>query len=120
MDPSNAVDDYLAAVPEPHRELLAHIRALIHGACPGATETISYGMPAFELGGKKLVWFAAFKRHCSLFPGNPHVRAALGEELLPFLGERSTIRFSAQHPIPDELVAGLVAVRIAEISGART
>ncbi len=118
MDGANAVDGYLAAVPEPHCELLAHIRALIHAACPEATETISYGMPAFELGGRKLVWFAAFKRHCSLFPGNPHVQAALGEGLLPFLGEKATIRFSAQHPIPDELVARLVAVRIAQVSGA--
>jgi uncharacterized protein YdhG (YjbR/CyaY superfamily) len=118
MDQSDAVNAYLAAVPEPHRELLAHVRAVIQGACPEATETISYGMPAFERDGRKLVWFAAFKRHCSLFPANAHVQAALGEELTPFLGEKATIRFSAQNPIPDALVRRLVAVRLAEVAGA--
>lgn len=118
MDQSKAVDAYLEAVPEPHRGLLAHVRALIHAACPGATETISYGMPAFELNGKKVVWLAAFKSHCSLYPANPHVQAALGEDLAPFVGAKATIRFSAQHPIPDELVRRLVAVRIEEVSGA--
>ena len=34
---------------------------------PAATETISYGMPAFRYK-EVLVWFAAFSDHCSLFP----------------------------------------------------
>jgi len=36
----------------------------------GATEAISYGMPAFKHNGSA-VWFAAFSKHCSLFPVRP-------------------------------------------------
>jgi uncharacterized protein YdhG (YjbR/CyaY superfamily) len=34
---------------------------------PQATETISYGIPAFKYKGS-LMWFAGFSDHCSLFP----------------------------------------------------
>ena len=118
MDGSNAVDAYLADLPEPHRQLLGRIRTLIHETQPGLAEVISYGMPAFEVRGEKLVWFASFKRHCSLFPASAWVKEVLGEALAPYLAEKSTIRFTAEHPLPDALVRRLVEVRAAEV-GAR-
>jgi len=63
-----SVDAYLAAVPAPARSTLHKMRATIRSVVPSeATETISYGMPAFRHNGV-LVWFAAFSNHCSLFP----------------------------------------------------
>src|SRR5712692_1948698 len=63
-----SIDEYLAGVPEPARSTLNKVRAAIRSAAPReATETISYGMPAFKYKGV-LVWFAAFSDHCSLFP----------------------------------------------------
>jgi hypothetical protein len=65
------IDEYLARVPEPARSTLNKIRALIRSvAPPDATETISYGMPAFKSKGM-LMWFAAFSKHCSLFRVRP-------------------------------------------------
>lgn len=112
-----AVDTYLASVPEPHRALLEHVRMLVHESCPEAREAISYGMPAFELGRKKVLWMAAFKRHCSLYPASGVVQAALGDELTPYLGAKSAIRFSAEHPIPDALVRRVIAARVEEVAG---
>lgn len=114
---SDPVDAYLAELPEPHRRLLAHVRDVIHDTQPGLVERISYGMPAFALDGKNIVWFASFKRHCSLYPANPHVQEALGAALAPFVGEKATIRFTPDRPIPDELVRRLVEVRAAEVAG---
>jgi uncharacterized protein YdhG (YjbR/CyaY superfamily) len=34
---------------------------------PGATEIISYGIPAFKHK-EALIWYAGFSNHCSLFP----------------------------------------------------
>ncbi|HEX7697458.1 MAG TPA: hypothetical protein VF394_08675, partial [Candidatus Acidoferrum sp.] len=43
------VDEYLAGVPEPARSTLNKMRAAIRSTVPPeATETISYGMPAFK------------------------------------------------------------------------
>ena len=46
------VDEYLAAAPEPHCSTLAQLRAGLRESLPGATETISYGMPAIKVEGK--------------------------------------------------------------------
>jgi len=63
-----SIDEYLAGVPEPAPQHLNKVRAAIRSAAPReATETISYGIPAFKHKGV-LIWFAAFANHCSLFP----------------------------------------------------
>jgi uncharacterized protein YdhG (YjbR/CyaY superfamily) len=44
-----SVDEYLAAVPQPARNILVRIRAMICSAVPPeATETISYRIPTFR------------------------------------------------------------------------
>ena len=65
---AKSIDEYLAGVPEPARSTLSKVRAVIRSAVPReATETISYGIPAFKYK-EVLIWFAAFTDHCSLFP----------------------------------------------------
>jgi len=63
-----SVEDYLAALPEEQRAALEKLRKTIRAAAPEATETISYQMPTFKDHGRVLVYYAAFKDHCSLFP----------------------------------------------------
>ena len=62
------IDSYLAAVPQDMKPVLEKLRLTIKQAAPEAEEVISYGMPAFKYHGM-LVYFAAFKNHCSFFPG---------------------------------------------------
>src|ERR1700719_4633614 len=84
--------EYLSAVPEPARATLKKMRAAIRSAVPReATETISYGMPAFKHNGV-LVWFAAFKDHCSFFP-TAAVIEAFKEELKGYPTSKGTIQF---------------------------
>jgi len=72
-------------------------------------------MPALRShGGQFLVSYAAYKAHYSLFPASDAVVAACGEELTPFLAGKGTIRFPAAKPIPTELVAKVVKIRLAE------
>jgi uncharacterized protein YdhG (YjbR/CyaY superfamily) len=61
------IDEYIAASAPEAQAILSRIRKTISAAAPDATETISYRMPAFLLGGA-LVYFAAFKRHIGLYP----------------------------------------------------
>ena len=107
------IDEYLARVPEPARGTLNKIRAAIRSvAPPGATEAISYGMPAFKHNGV-LVWFAAFSKHCSLFPGSSVIEAFQGE-LKSYATSKGTIQFPTDRPLPTALVKKLVRARIAE------
>jgi uncharacterized protein YdhG (YjbR/CyaY superfamily) len=108
------IEEYLAGVPEPARGTLNRIRAAIQSAAPpGATETISYGMPAFKYKGV-LVWFAAFSNHCSLFP-TASVVEAFKSDLKGFSTSKGTIRFPIDKPLPAALVRKLVKARVAHI-----
>jgi uncharacterized protein YdhG (YjbR/CyaY superfamily) len=108
------VDEYLAGVPEPARSTLNKIRATIRSAVPsGATEAISYRIPTIKYKGSLLA-FAAFSKHCSLFPMSYAVMAALENELKRFEVSKGTIRFPVDKPLPASLVKKLVKARIAE------
>ena len=108
------VDEYLASIPEPSRGTLKKIRATIRSVVPAqATETISYGIPTVKYKGG-LVAFAAFSKHCSLFPMSYAVIKAFKKELENFIVEKGTIRFPLDKPLPATLLKKMVRARIAE------
>lgn len=108
------IDEYLACVPEPGRRTLQKIRAAIRSAAPaGTTEIISYGIPAFKHKGV-LVWFAAFSKHCSLFPTAAVIEKFRGE-LKMYEISKGTIQFPLNKPLPAGLVKKIVKARAAQI-----
>jgi uncharacterized protein YdhG (YjbR/CyaY superfamily) len=114
MAAPTSVEDYLAALPEESRAALEKLRKTIKAAAPEATETIAYQMPAFKDHGRMLVYYAAFKNHCSLFPASMKVIEAHREELEPYYAVKGTIRFHADKPLPAALVMKLVKARLEE------
>jgi uncharacterized protein YdhG (YjbR/CyaY superfamily) len=107
------VDEYLAGVPEPARSTLNKIRAAIRSAVPPeASETISYRIPAFKYKGV-LVWFAAFRDHCSFFP-TASVIDAFKTDLKGYSISKGTIQFPTDKPLPAALVKKMVKVRVAQ------
>jgi uncharacterized protein YdhG (YjbR/CyaY superfamily) len=109
------IDEYLAGVPEPARSTLSRMRAAIHAAVPsGLTETISYKMPAFKYKGSVLVWFAAFAKHCSLFPTAEPIRI-FQNELKGFATSKGTIQFPVDKPLPAALLKKIIKARISWI-----
>ncbi|HEY6936748.1 MAG TPA: DUF1801 domain-containing protein [Terriglobales bacterium] len=108
------VDEYLAGVPEPARSTLQKVRAAIRSAAPPeATETISYGIPAFRYNGV-LVWFAAFARHCSLFP-TASVIEKFKSELKGYTISKGTIQFPTDKPLPAALIQKMMKARIEQM-----
>ena len=111
---AKTVDEYLANTPEPAQSALKHIRALIQSVVPKeTTEVISYGIPMFNYRGM-LVGYAAFKKHCSLFPTGSGVIEKFAKELEGFPTSRGTIRFPSDKPLPDSLLKKIVKTRVAE------
>ncbi|MBL7943161.1 MAG: YdeI/OmpD-associated family protein [Flavobacteriales bacterium] len=62
MKPSPHIDRYIHEAQTFARPILLHLRHLVHQAIPDVTETIKWGMPAFEYKGP-LFTMAAFKQH---------------------------------------------------------
>jgi uncharacterized protein YdhG (YjbR/CyaY superfamily) len=107
-----AVEAYLARVPEPAHTTLEMMRAMIRAAAPkDATEAISYGIPSFHYKGS-LVWYAAFKKHCSFFPMDHSLEEEFAEELKKYKTSKGTIQFPVDEPLPKKLVTRIVKARV--------
>ncbi len=116
MTRPSSVEAYLADLPAASRAVLEELRGAIRDAAPDATEVISYQIPTLKQDGRMLVSYAAFARHCSLFPASRAVRDALGEELDAYLAGKATVRFALDRPIPRDLVRRVVEIRLAELA----
>jgi len=107
------IDDYLAPLSDEQRTALEKLRRAIKSASPQAEECISYGIPAFRLGGRILVFFGAATNHCSFYP-TAYPLKAHKSKLKSYDTSKGTIRFLARHPLPAALVRKLVKTRIAQ------
>jgi uncharacterized protein YdhG (YjbR/CyaY superfamily) len=109
------VEAYLAKVPEPARATLEKLREMIRAAAPkAATEAISYRIPSFQYKGG-LVWYAAFKKHCSFFPMDHSLAEEFAEELKKCKVLKGTVQFPVDKPLAKALVARIVRGRMAAI-----
>jgi uncharacterized protein YdhG (YjbR/CyaY superfamily) len=104
------IDEYIAEFPPQIQAVLERVRSTIREASPDAQETISYRMPAFTLNGI-LVYFAAFKKHIGLYPpvkGDARLEKAIAR----YAGEKGNLRFPLDQPIPYDLIARIVKLRV--------
>ena len=100
----------MAELPERERTVLSNLRKTIKATAPKADEVIGYGMPGYKYHGM-LVYFAAFKNHCSFFPGTSMLEA-FGKEVEPFKTSKGTLQFTVDKPIPATLVKKIVKERM--------
>jgi uncharacterized protein YdhG (YjbR/CyaY superfamily) len=114
MKKHSTVESYLGDVPADARSTLEKVRAAVRAAAPDAEEKIGYGMPGFYLDGHPLVYYSAFKAHCSLFPASPAVIEKFADELGRYEVAKGTIRFPIGKPPPGALVKKIVKERIRE------
>ena len=113
------IDAYLAALPADQRELLQRVRGQIARLLPDASETISYGMPAFALDGRAIVWYAGWKKHCAIYPLTDSFLKAHAQELEGYGRTRGSLHFTPQQPLPEALVEQLVGDRLADVEAGR-
>jgi uncharacterized protein YdhG (YjbR/CyaY superfamily) len=114
MQKLKTIDEYLAGVKADQRVALEKLRKIIRASAPKAEECISYGIPAFRLNGRSLVFFGAWANHCSFYPGSSATLKKFRDDLKSFQITKGTIRFSPDNPLPPALVKKLVKARVAE------
>jgi uncharacterized protein YdhG (YjbR/CyaY superfamily) len=107
--PMTTIDEYLRTFPTDFQAILESVRQTIRKAAPDATETISYGIPTFDLHGKHLVFFAGWKRYISVYPlpaGDDAFRARIAQ----YKRVKSTLQFPLDKPVPLELIGDVVTL----------
>lgn len=112
------VDEYIAMQPETAQRALSQVRSAIQKAAPEAEESISYKIPTYKLNGERLLYFAGWKKHYSLYPATKRLLEALKDDLKTYQVEKSTVRFSLAEPVPVKLIETIAKFRAQEISEA--
>ncbi len=107
------MDEYIAGFPNDVQEILEKIRMTIRKVAPDAEETISYQIPTFNLNGRYLIYFAAYKKHVAVYPA-PIGNAEFKEELSVYGSGKGTAKFPLDKPIPFALIRKLVKFRAKE------
>jgi uncharacterized protein YdhG (YjbR/CyaY superfamily) len=111
----NAVEQYLAAIPEPARTTLITVRERIRAAAPAdVSEGFGYGVPAFQYG-KQLAGYTAGKAFCSYYPMSGRVIHDLQDELQGYDTTKGAIHFPLDKPLPAALIRKLVKARLSQI-----
>lgn len=110
MDKPASVDAYLDRFDGETRARMDRLRTLIHTVAPDAVESISYGMPAYKLNGKPLVYFAAFAHHVGLY-ATPSGHAAFADELAGYKQGKGSVQLPLDQPMPWDLVERIVAFK---------
>jgi uncharacterized protein YdhG (YjbR/CyaY superfamily) len=113
-----SVDEYIASHPGAVQRILERVRSSIRKSVPGAEESIAYNMPAYKLGKRPVVYFAAWKGHYSIYPFTDRVAAAFKKDLSRYTVEKGTIRFPFTEAVPAKLIEGIAKVRAQEVTRA--
>ncbi len=116
---ARTIDEYLAPLEREQRAALERLRQAIHATAPEAEECISYGIPAFRLNGKLLVFFGAAKNHCSFYPTSYPIEL-YKNDLKAYGLARGTIRFEADKPLSLSLIRKLVRARMKQLADAQS
>jgi uncharacterized protein YdhG (YjbR/CyaY superfamily) len=106
------VTEYILRFPPEVQKRLERLRRTIQKAAPGAVETISYRMPAFQWSGI-LVWFAGYPNHIGFYPRESAVKA-FKKELSLYQGAKGSVQFPHDKPLPLRLIAKIVKYRVTE------
>jgi uncharacterized protein YdhG (YjbR/CyaY superfamily) len=107
------IDDYISGFPKEQQALLQQVRKTIKKNAPAAEEKISYGIPAFNLNNRFLIYFAGFKNHISVFPA-PRASEEFKEKLAKYKGGKGTAQFPLDKPLPIGLITEIVKFKVKE------
>lgn len=116
MNKTTTIDDYISQFPTEVQTKLKEIRKTIKELAPKAAESISYGIAAFKLNDKPVVYFAGFKKHIGIYPF-PSGVAAFEKEISQYKTSKGTIQLPLSEPVPLDLIKKIVKHRLENISG---
>jgi uncharacterized protein YdhG (YjbR/CyaY superfamily) len=110
MNSVNTFEEYIARSTDEVQEILRKIRNIILTIAPESVESISYGMPAYKLNKKPLVYFAAFKNHIGLY-ATPDGHKAFEKELAGYKQGKGSVQFPLNQEMPYSLIEEILVFK---------
>ncbi len=113
MMQATSFQDFIASFSAEVQTRLVQIRNLVVQIAPEATESISYGMPAYKTYGKPLIYFAGYKHHIGLY-ATPSGHEKFKEALSVYKQGKGSVQFPNQESLPIKLIEEIIRFRVAE------
>lgn len=113
MKKAGNVDAYIGQFPAATQAVLKQVRAAVLKAAPKAEESISYGMPAYKVNDKALVYFAGYDKHIGFY-ATPTGHEAFKKELAGYKQGKGSVQFPLEEKMPLALITKIVQFRLAE------
>lgn len=113
-DPAQNIKEYISQFPKETQLALEEVWATIKKAMPEMEETISYAIPAFELNGSKIIYFAGYKNHVGLYPVPTNNIEFEKDFSLYKTSGKGAIQFPLNQPMPAGLITRIVQFKLKE------
>ncbi len=108
------VDEYISAFPIKTQEKLEALRNLVFKHAEYASEAISYGMPAYKLNGKPLIYFGGYTKHIGVY-ATPNAHNQFKKELSAYKQGKGSVQFRLDKLLPIELITAMIVFNIDRI-----
>ena len=111
------LEDHIANVTSPEvKERMRTLAALIGEEAPEALLTRSYGMPAWKVGAKPLVYLAVCRGHLGFYPTGTGM-AAIADDLGDLPHSKGAVQLPHDLPLPLEQIQRWIRVRVRQAKG---
>ena len=110
-----AVDEYILGFPLEIQLKHKLIRQTIKDNAPLAIEGVAYGMSAYKVNDKTLVYFGACDKHVGFYP-TPSVVEEFKNEFLEYVHGKGSVQFLYNHPLSLELISKIIRFKLSEIN----
>lgn len=108
----SSVEEYFGDFSGETRTRLDMIREIIKELAPEATERISYNIPAFFIGKNRLVYYAGYSKHVSIYP----IQSAEQSDIIKgYISGKATAKFPHSKELPVEIIRLFVLSRYKDI-----
>lgn len=112
---NNDVTAYIDTFDGDVRARLLKLRDIVRTEAPDADEMVSYGMPAYKLKGKPLVYFAGYPKHIGFY-ATPNGHEAFKDAFSKYKQGKGSVQFPLDQPLPIELIGRVVRYRREQVA----
>ena len=109
------VDAYINQFDEEIKHRLEMMRQLVRQEAPDASESIAYGLIAYKLNKKPLVYFGAFKNHVGFY-ATPNGHEAFANEFAQYKQGKGSVQFPNSQPLPVGLIKKVILHRKKQVA----
>lgn len=107
------VDVYIGRFSGELQLRLQALRQLVGKLAPESVESMAYGMPAYKLYGRPLLYFAAHTHHIGLY-ALPSAHSHFTAALAAYKQGKGSVQFPLEMPMPWALIEEMIRFRIEE------